>query len=104
MEISSSGYYSRRTSIIYTRETDSNMRENLYSLYTYISRVKPDIEILNEYTNINYDTLVTRGERCEDMMPNLFNGYLAVRDKEFVMYIQKKRKITTMTRTKTRIS
>ena len=53
------------------------MRENLYSIYTYITMVNSDIEKFNEYAKISYEALTAKGERCDDMMSYLFNGYLA---------------------------
>ena len=50
--------------------------------------VNSDIERFNEYANINYEALFARGDRCNDMMSNLFKGYLAAGEKEFVRYIQ----------------
>ena len=37
---------------------------------------------------IKYEALIARGDRCGNMMSNLFNGYLAAGDKGFVIYIQ----------------
>ena len=45
------------------------MRENLDN---YISNVKSEIDKFNEYFNINYEALTAGGERCGDMMSNLF--------------------------------
>ena len=53
------------------------MRENLSSLDTYIVTVNFDIDKFNEYAKINYEELIARGDRCDDMMSKLFKEYLA---------------------------
>ena len=58
------------------------------SLDTYITTLKSNIEKFNEYTKINYEVLTARGERCNNMMSNLFKGYLAAWYKYCVRYIQ----------------
>ena len=60
--------------IIDTSTTGSNKRDNLSSLDTYITKVKPDIEKFNEYAKINYEDLTTRGKRCNIIMSNVFKG------------------------------
>ena len=52
------------------------------SLDTYIATVNSEIYRFNEYANINYEALNARGEKCNDMMLNLFKGYIADEDKE----------------------
>ena len=64
------------------------MRNNLYSLDTYITTVNSGIDKSNEYAMINYESLTARGERCNDMVSNLFKGYLAEGYKQFMRYIQ----------------
>ena len=68
-------------SIIYTSFTASNMRENLYSIYTYITMVNSDIEKFNEYAKISYEALIARGERCDNMMSKNFKVYHNTVDK-----------------------
>ena len=67
--------------IIDTRATASTIRENLYSLDTYIAMIKYDIVKFNEYAKIKYEALPARGDRCDNMMSNLFKGYLVVGEK-----------------------
>ena len=74
--------------IIDTRDKVSNRRENIPSLNTYISRVKSDIDKFNEYAKINYEALTTWGERYNNIMPNLFKGYLAAGREYFVKHTQ----------------
>mmetsp|Transcript_26511 Transcript_26511/g.47908 ORF Transcript_26511/g.47908 Transcript_26511/m.47908 type:complete len:172 (+) Transcript_26511:524-1039(+) len=57
--------------IIDTRATSSLLRENLSSLDTYMATIKSNIEEFNEYVKQNYEGLLARGERCDDIMINL---------------------------------
>jgi hypothetical protein len=77
--------------IIDTRATSSLLRENLSSLDTYMATIKSNIEEFNEYVKQNYEGLLARGERCDDIMINLFKGYMAASDSEFVRYIKTKK-------------
>ena len=62
--------------------------DNLYSLDTYTATVNFYIEQFIEYAKINYEALTARGERFNNMVSNLFKGYLEAREKCFVMYKQ----------------
>ena len=66
-------------------------RENLSSLDSYVSTVNYDLARINQYVKLNYEGLKARGERCDDIMSNLFKGYLCINDKEFVSYIKLKK-------------
>lgn len=77
--------------VIDTRATASFLRENLSSLDTYMSTIKSDIEEFNKYVKMNWEGLKARGERCDDLMINLFKGYQNASDREFVRYIKQKR-------------
>jgi len=77
--------------IVDTRATASFFRENLSSLDTHMATVNSDIEKFNEYVKVNAEGLKARGERCDDLMINLFKGYLSVSDREFVRYMQQKK-------------
>jgi hypothetical protein len=77
--------------IIDTRATASLLRENLSSLDTHMSVVKSNIEDFNKYVKENYEGLKARGERCDDLMVNLFKGYECASDQEFVRYIKMKK-------------
>jgi hypothetical protein len=70
--------------IIDTSTTSSLLRENLSSLDTYMVTIKSNIKEFNEYVKQNYEGLLARGERCNDIMINLFKGYMAASDSEFV--------------------
>ena len=52
------------------------------SLDTYIATVNSEIGKFNKYANINYEALNARGEKYNDMMLNLFKGYIDDADKE----------------------
>ena len=45
----------------------------------------------NKYVKTNYEGLRARGERCDDIMINLFKGYMSASDSEFVRYIRAKK-------------
>jgi hypothetical protein len=77
--------------VIDTRATASLLRKNLSSLDTHMSVVKSNIEEFNKYVKINYEGLKARGERCDDLMINLFKGYDCASDREFVRYIKQKK-------------
>jgi hypothetical protein len=77
--------------IIDTRATSSLLHENLSSLDTYMATIKSNIKELNEYVKQNYEGLLARGERCNNIMIKLFKGYMAASDSEFVRYIKTKK-------------
>ena len=77
--------------VIDTRATASLLRENLSSLDTYMSTINSNIEEFNKYVKTNYEGLRARGERCDDIMINLFKGYESASDSEFVRYIRAKK-------------
>lgn len=77
--------------VIDTRATASLLRENLSSLDTYMPTVNSNIEDFNKYVKNNYEGLRARGERCDDIMINLFKGYESASDSEFVRYIRAKK-------------
>ena len=77
--------------IIDTIATESLFRENLTNLDSYMSSVKSDIKVFNEYVKLNYEGLRARGGKCDDIMIHLFKAYLAVSDKRFVRYMELKK-------------
>jgi hypothetical protein len=77
--------------IIDTRATASILRENLSSLDTYMATINSNIENFNKYVKTNYEGLRARGERCDDIMINLFKGYMCASDSEFVRYMRQKK-------------
>ena len=58
------------------------------SIDNCITTVNSDIDKFNGYAKINYEALTAIDERYDNMMSNLFKGYIAAGDKEFVRYIQ----------------
>ena len=73
-----------------TRATASHIRRNLAHLSTYMKETAQfDVTVFNEYVRDNISTLTSRGETSDDLMTNLFLGYLACSDKKFVEYIER---------------
>jgi hypothetical protein len=70
--------------IIDMRATSSLLRENLSGLDTYMATIKSNIKEFNEDVKQNYERLLAHGERCDDIMINLFKGYMAASDSEFI--------------------
>jgi hypothetical protein len=77
--------------VIDTRATSSFFRENLTSLDAYITTIDSNIELFNQYVNINRAGLQARGETTDDLIINLFKAYLSVEDQNFVEYMKKKK-------------
>ena len=74
-----------------TRAMASHVRENLTSLDTHMGLINLSIELLNQHAKENKQDLAARGERIDDLIINLFNGYAAVKNKDFVACISKKK-------------
>ena len=79
-----------RESHLDTNATSASIRRKLTDLDKYIPTVGHDIVKFNTYVKLLVDGLRSRGERTEDLLVNLFKGYLACSDKEFVEYIKRK--------------
>jgi hypothetical protein len=77
--------------IVDTRATASHFRTNLKNLDAYMSTVNSDIRQFNQYVKVNLEGLRARGEENNDIMVNLFDGYLMAGDRHFVDYIQVKK-------------
>ena len=73
-----------------TNATTSMIRIKLSNLDTYIHTVGNDITKFNGYVRMLQDTLRARGEMTSDLLTNLFKGYAACSDKNFVDYIRRK--------------
>jgi hypothetical protein len=56
-----------------------------------MAKIQSNIEEFNKYVKVNWEGLKARGERCDDLMINLFKGYQAASDREFVRYINQKK-------------
>ena len=55
-------------------------RDNLSSLDAYMSSVNSNVKKFNEYVRLNYEGLKSHGERCDNIMENLFQFYCAASD------------------------
>ena len=66
------------------------MRENLTSLSACIRIVNLNIELFNQDINENKQSLAARGKRTDNLIINLFKGYIAIKDKVFVLHTDKK--------------
>ena len=73
-----------------TNATVAAIRQRLSSLDTYLPTIDYDIGKMNMYVKTLLDQLAARGETSTDMLSNLFTGYLAAKDRNFVAYIDKK--------------
>lgn len=52
--------------------------------------IQNDIKKFNLYVHYNIQQLQARGETTEDLLTNLFKGYLTVKDQRFLKYIEDK--------------
>jgi len=78
-------------SMIDTNATASHIRTQLASLDTYIGTIDSDISKFNQHVKSLVNQLHMRRETTTDLLTNLFKGYLAASDKQFVEYIKKKK-------------
>ena len=79
-----------RESHLDTNATSSSIRTKLTDLDRYLPTIGQDIVKFNTYVKLLVDGLKTRGEVTQDLLVNLFKGYLACSDTEFVEYIKRK--------------
>ena len=80
-----------QTAYVDTRSTTMQLRSNLASLNAYMSEVKSNIDIFNDYVRANIDGLAARGEASQDLISNLFRGYEAASDQDFKDFIKRKK-------------
>jgi hypothetical protein len=73
-----------------TRATITSVRTKLSSLDQAMRKHDSNIEIFNDYVIGQVGKLHARGEQTQDLLINLFKGYKACKDAEFVDYIKKK--------------
>jgi hypothetical protein len=78
------------TAHVDTRATASHIRNNLSRLDVYMISIESDIESFNQYVKTQRKGLAARGETSNDLLINLFKGYKAASDRQFVEYIHKK--------------
>jgi len=76
-----------------TRATITFIRTNMSNLDSYMSTVKGDIIKFNQYVRKLRNDLSARGETSNDLLINLFKGYLACTDRQFILYIRQKKDI-----------
>lgn len=80
-----------RESHLDTNATISTIRTQLSSLDKYVQTVGCDIDKLNQHVKELVQELNARGETTNDLLVNLFKGYLAVKDKQFTAYMERKK-------------
>ena len=73
-----------------TNATVGGIRNRLSALDTYLPTVGYNITKFNMYVKNLVDQLRARGEFTNDLLINLFKGYLSATDKSFTTYIEKK--------------
>jgi hypothetical protein len=73
-----------------TRATITSVRTKLSSLDQAMREHDSNIELFNDYVIGQVGKLHARGEQTQDLLVNLFKGYKACKDAEFVDYIKKK--------------
>ena len=79
-----------RESHLDTNATTQSIRTKLSNLDLYIQTINCDITKFNGYVKRLIMSLSARGQRMEDLLSNLFKGYLAASDKTFIKYISHK--------------
>lgn len=79
-----------REAFIDTQATTRILREHLSSLPSRLEDLKGDIDQLNAFIKVTQDQLSARGETTNDLLSNLFKGYLSSRDVTFRRYMEKK--------------
>jgi hypothetical protein len=77
-----------------TRATTAHARDNLGSLDTYMSSLEgSDIKSFNQYVRRQLQTLTARGETTQDLVNNLFKGYLKTKSANFNGFIKRKKEM-----------
>ena len=79
-----------RESHLDTNATSASIRTKLTDLDRYLPSIGQDILKFNTYVKLLVDGLRSRGETTQDLLVNLFKGYMACSDSEFVTYIKRK--------------
>ena len=79
-----------RTSMVDNQSTDSYLRSCLSSLDKYMTKCDSNIRLFNQYVKDQRSSLMARGGQSEDLLINIFKGYLTCKDASFVEYITKK--------------
>ena len=79
-----------RESHLDTNATSASIRKKLTNLDKYLPTIGQDITKFNTYIKLLVDGLRSRGEITNDLLINLFKGYSACSDREFIEYIKRK--------------
>ena len=79
-----------REAYIDTQATTRILREHLSSLPLKLQEFHGDIDQLNAFVKVTVDQLAARDETTNDLLANLFKGYLSSSDSTFRHYIEKK--------------
>ena len=79
-----------RESHLDTNATSASIRTKLTDLDRYLPTIGHDITKFNAYAKLLIDGLRSRRETSHDLLVNLFKGYMACSDREFVAYIKRK--------------
>jgi hypothetical protein len=81
-----------RQAYVDTNATTMHVRTKLSKLDAYMeSLAEHNVTNFNEYVYEQLQALTARGERTLDLLPNLFKGYEAAKDTQFLEYIRKKK-------------
>jgi chromatin remodeling complex protein RSC6 len=70
--------------------TVNAIRQSISELHSYIIQVDCDISKFNVYVLRLAQSLAARNETSQDLLVNIFKAYRAVRDEDFVKYIEQK--------------
>ena len=79
-----------RESHLDTNATSASIRKKLTNLDQYLPTIGHDITKFNTYVKLLIDGLRSRGEVTNDLLINLFKGYSACSDREFIEYMKRK--------------
>ena len=77
-----------RESHLDTNATLASIRTKLTDLDRYLPSIGHDILKFNTYVKLLVDGIRLRGETMQDLLVNLFKGYMACSDSEFVAYMK----------------
>jgi hypothetical protein len=77
-----------------TRATTAHARDNLGNLDAYMSALEgSDVKAFNQYVRRQLQTLTARGETTQDLVNNLFKGYLKTKSSKFHGFIERKKEM-----------